>query len=355
MNILKILLIAVFVAILLNSCFSKSSKSVMDIEGLWISTEETSTKFLSGTQQVVLQIRRDSNEEMAVRGVFLWNGDYQSEWKLVDIQYNKLAQRITILDADADTLKYFVDVINDMIIGAVHLKNKTNNPLSFIRADKNLESRLFHPRIPDINGNISYSYIKPEQIDDGLQTTSIYNESIDTLSVINLIKEIINQKYGRMESLLILMDNKLIVEEYFYGYNQTHLHKIHSCTKSITSLLLGIALDKHKIEVDQPLFNFFPSYDDLKTEKTKLITLKHALTMTAGFQWNEFPKEMYETDDWLRYILSRPLETKPDDNFHYNSGLLFFLTLSNIVQFYPHHHLPNICQKAYLFPNFYPF
>jgi len=317
-------LLAVFIIIPLNNCFA--SEPVTDIEGLWIGTEETAMNFLSGTQKAVLQIKQNQNGEYIARGIFLWNGDYQSEWELSSIQYDKSTQALTIVDADQDTFKSVIDRKSEMITGAVHLKDKTKNPLNFLRADKNLENKLFHPRIPDKNGKVTYSYKKPIQLDDGLKTASVDDEQIDSEAFTHLIKEIINQKYGRMESILILKDNKLIVEEYFYGYDRSQLHKIHSCTKSITSLLLGIALGHHKnILLNQPLFDFFPQYDSLKTKEKEDITLKHALTMTAGLNWNEFPKEMYETKDWFQFILSLPMGNKPGEKFLYNSGLSILL------------------------------
>jgi len=291
------------------------------IEGLWITNEETSSHFESGTQKVVLKIEKDSNKNLSARGFFLWNDEYQSEWRLVDIKFDSIAHNIAILDADSDTLKCTMDTKNDILMGAVHLQNKSKNPLSFVRAGTYLETRLLHPRIPDSNGQITYSYNKPEQLDDGLHTESIYNQPIEALSIINLIKTVINQKYGRMKSLLIIKDNKLIVEEYFYGYDRNSLQRINSCTKSITSLLLGIAKDRNKqIELDQPIFTFFPEYDSIKTREKEQITVKHIITMTSGLQWNEYPKEMYEVDDRIKYVLSRPMEARPGEKFLYNSG-----------------------------------
>jgi CubicO group peptidase (beta-lactamase class C family) len=200
------------------------------------------------------------------------------------------------------------------------MQNKIQKPLTFIRADKNLEIRLLYPRIPDKNGKITYSYKKPEQIDDGLKTASIYDKNINSEALINLVKEIINQKYGRIESLLILKDNMLIVEEYFYGFNRTQTHNIHSCTKSVTSLLVGMVLDRHKkIHIDQHLFSFFPQYDSLKTEDKAQITLKNVLTMTTGIQDHKGPPEKDRPDDPFRYVLSKSLTTKPGKVFKYSN------------------------------------
>ena len=320
---LKLILSALLVIILV-SCNKRNSTE--SIEGLWISTEETSAKFLHGTQKTVLRISKDYDGRYTARGVFLWNSSYQSEWNLVDLEYDHMTDSIIINDTDGDSYKGMVDCKNMKITGAVHLRNNIQDTLDFIPAEKDLEAELFYPRKPDKNGEIIYTYKVPEHLDDGLETASISNSDLDSASIIALVNDIINQEYGRMESLLVLKDNKLIVEEYFYSYDRGRLHHIHSCTKSITSLLLGIALEQHKdIQVDQPLFSFFPEYASLETNEKEQITLEHCLTMTAGFQWDEFPKEMYETDDWFQYILSRPMNSIPGDVFHYNSGCTILL------------------------------
>lgn len=228
MKTFKLILLSLSVVIL-HSC-NKSGLNA-DIEGLWISTEETSAKFLNGTQKVVLHIGQNQDGELTARGMFIWEGNYQEDWNLVDMEYDNLNQIITIEDIDGDTYKGVVDSENKIITGAVHLLENKKDTLNFIFADENLKTKLLHPRIPDNNGEIIYSYQMPEQLDDGLQTTSVSNNDMDSLSIIGLMDKIIHQDYGRLESLLILKDNKLVVEEYFYGYDRTHLHKIHSCTK----------------------------------------------------------------------------------------------------------------------------
>ena len=314
----------VLLVIILVSC--NNGSPTLSIEDLWISTEESSAKFLHGTQKTVLRINKDHDGKYTARGVFLMNGTYQSEWSLVDLEYDNYTDSLLIIDADGDSYYGLVDLKNMKITGAVHLRNNEEDALNFIPAEKNLEAELFYPRKPDKNGEIIYTYEKPEQLEDGLETASLYNSGIDSASLVGLLKEIVNQEYGRLESLLVLKDNKLIVEEYFFFFYRERLHHIHSCTKSITSLLLGMAMEQHKdIQVDQSLFSFFPEYKFLGIKEKEQITLEHALTMTAGFKWNEFPKEMYETDDWYQYILSRPMNSNPGEEFHYNSGCTILL------------------------------
>lgn len=330
MYIPKSFLATALIVISLNGCFNKNTTT--GIEGLWITTDETSYQFRPGADKVALLISRDSTKIIATRGFFLKNDELKFEWKFINIQYDTISKRISIIDSDSDTLKCRLDAKNEILKGVIHSQDKTKKPLNFVRADKNLEIRLFYPRIPDKSGQIIYRYKKPEQIDDGLKTESIYSNSTDSSSFSNLMKEVIDQKYGSIKSLLILKNNKLIVEEYFYGYNRDDLQQIRSCTKSVTSIMLGIALDRHKdVKTDQSIFTFFPEYNSLKTGGREKIKLKHVLTMMTGFQWNDIPSEMWEADDCFQYILSRPLESKPGEKFIYNSGCS--ILLGGIISF----------------------
>ena len=332
MNKLKLFLATVLMVVSFISCSNNNTESTTSIEGLWISTEEASSQFGPGADKVALQIKRDSTQTMTARGFFLKNHESIAEWKFVNVQYDTILEKISLLDEDSDTLICSLDDENEILRGAVHSQDDFPKQLDFVRADKGLEVRLFYPRVPDKSGKIIYRYIKPEQIDDGLETESIYSNSTDSLSFSNLMKEVIDQNHGRIKSLLILKNNKLVVEEYFYGHNRDDLQQIHSCTKSVTSLLFGIALDHHKdIDIEQPVFNFFQQYDSLKSEGREEIKLKHILTMTAGLEWDDYPPEMYKTDDCFQYILSRLMESKPGEEFNYNSG--YSVLLGGIIQF----------------------
>ncbi|MBU2649899.1 MAG: beta-lactamase family protein [Bacteroidetes bacterium] len=314
----RLSLSAVILMITLSACINKGT--TINVEGLWVSTDETSVLFEPWGQKVALLISRDSTKALNARGFFLKNGEFIADWNFTDVHYDPVAQKISLTDSDSDTLICILDNQNEMLKGAIHSVDE-KNPLDFIRAGRNLENRILFPRVPDENEKIDYSCKRPEQTGDGLNTESIYNFSVDSSSVSNLMKEIIDQKYGRIKSLLILRNNKLIVEEYFYDYTRDDLQHIRSCTKSVTSLLLGIALDRHQeISIEQAVFDFFPQYDSLRFEGREEIRLKHILTMTAGLEWDDYPPEMYKTEDCLGYILSRPMAAIPGEKFNYNSG-----------------------------------
>ena len=101
---------------------------------------------------------------MTARGFFLKNDESIAEWKFINVQYDAIAKRITLLDEDSDTLICSLDAENEILIGAVHSQDDPLKPLNFIRAGKNLEARLLYPRIPDKNGQIIYTAKNPNKL-----------------------------------------------------------------------------------------------------------------------------------------------------------------------------------------------
>ena len=305
----------------LNNCSFKESKSPNHIYGLWVSNDKTAWKFLSGTQKMFVNIEKNQANTVTAMAGLLWQGDYQAEWILSNTKYDSLTRHIILRDTAGNYYTGFFDPAKEMIRGVIYMKGETTDSICFVRAGKDLETALFHPRFPDKNGNITYHYQQPEQLKDLLTTASVSDVGFDSLKIDSLVRDIIHQKYGRLESLLVLKDNKLVLEEYFYGYNKTRLHKINSCTKSITSLVLGMALDRHpKVDINRSIFFFYPQYYSLKTNGKENITLKHVLTMSTGLEWQDYPKEMFEKEDRVGYVLSRPVKYAPGKKFQYNSG-----------------------------------
>ncbi|UCD63985.1 MAG: serine hydrolase [Candidatus Zixiibacteriota bacterium] len=142
---------------------------------------------------------------------------------------------------------------------------------------------------------------------------------------------------GRITSVLIVRNGYLVYEEYFRGNDRYDLVEIYSCTKSISSALIGIAIDDgHISAVDTRLFDYLDGYTLFPPNRNdslyrEALTLEHLLTMTAGFSWDESSvpygsednsyNQMVASDDYIQYTLNRPIISEPGTSFEYNTGL----------------------------------
>jgi CubicO group peptidase (beta-lactamase class C family) len=128
-------------------------------------------------------------------------------------------------------------------------------------------------------------------------------------------------------SFIITQNDTIVFEKYYNGSDKTQSTNIQSVTKSVISALIGIAIRESYIKgTDQKLSEFFPA--DFPREDDALkndLTLRHLLTMSAGFYW-ESDEPMYRRDP-IGAILSQPLVTEPGKSFHYNSGLPHIISI----------------------------
>jgi CubicO group peptidase (beta-lactamase class C family) len=142
-----------------------------------------------------------------------------------------------------------------------------------------------------------------------------------------------NGEYGEMHSLLVIRHGYLVHEAYYRGFDGEQLHRIYSVTKTITAVLIGMALERGNIAgILEKVLSFFPQYQDIANMNAwkGAITLRNLLTMQAGFLWDEestpstSPQNslfgLYRAPDWYKYMLDQPMATNPGTTFAYNSG-----------------------------------
>lgn len=125
---------------------------------------------------------------------------------------------------------------------------------------------------------------------------------IDTMNETELVREI-EAKYDNTAGIAVQKNGKLVYEKYFGGHEKTDTIHIFSVTKSIVSILIGIAIDQGYIKsVDQKVLEFFPDYTIKQREKTiKNITLKNILTMTAPYKYKSEPfTKVFGSKDWTK-------------------------------------------------------
>ncbi|PYU04532.1 MAG: serine hydrolase [Acidobacteria bacterium] len=116
-------------------------------------------------------------------------------------------------------------------------------------------------------------------------------------------------------------------------YRGTQLHSMQSVSKTVSSVIIGAAMLRgdFKAGLDTPVLKYFDAAKVKNVDERKRgMTLRHVLTMTAGLDWMENvpyddPRSdsslMEATDDWVQYVIDKPMAAEPGKVFNYSSGV----------------------------------
>jgi CubicO group peptidase (beta-lactamase class C family) len=178
--------------------------------------------------------------------------------------------------------------------------------------------------------------------------------------------EIASGKYGYVDSMLVVRRGKIAFERTYkhdydriYGeqarsrgplnpldpsgqynyfnpwwhpfYRRGDLHTMQSVTKTITSVVIGVAAARNEFpSLDTPVLDYFKGVPVEHVDSRKRhMKLRHLLTMTAGIDWNEdlpysdpgnHTMVMEASFDWVKFAIDRPMAAEPGSAFRYNSG-----------------------------------
>lgn len=162
---------------------------------------------------------------------------------------------------------------------------------------------------------------KVDQIYKDIETNKLKVDSVLIVKNGTLVAE----KYFPADTVHIVKNWRLVEEKFSGTYNQDTLHYIWSDTKSITSILVGIACDQGKIKLDDKVLKYFPGNKFANMDAVKKsMTVSDLLTMRSGLQWpNEITgsiEEMMQAKSWVGFTMSQPMQTKPGTVFSYNTG-----------------------------------
>jgi hypothetical protein len=194
---------------------------------------------------------------------------------------------------------------------------------------------------------VTNTYEPPDSLGDGWDAASLSEVGLTEKPLLDMLDYVNDHPEHKIHSILIVKDGKLVFEEYYPGYlfdsnnpgangpyityNYTIKHFEASVTKSVTSLLVGIAFNQGLItNLDAKLIDYYPEYSSVLTGQKANITLKYLITMTAGLAWDESsypygdPRNdvtmLFLSSNPISFILNKDIETTPGTAFHYNSG-----------------------------------
>jgi CubicO group peptidase (beta-lactamase class C family) len=199
-------------------------------------------------------------------------------------------------------------------------------PFQFTRR-KDKDAVGFFPRVlPEEEG---YVYRKPIVESDGWATSSLADAGLDQTLISALVEKILGANLADnpayIQSLLIARHGKLVLEEYFYGFNQERTHDMRSASKTFAPVLVGIARDHGtKLEPDTPVYPLFRQYYKEFAnwdERKKSITLRDIMTMTAGTACDDnddsspgnedHMQHQRKQTDWYKFTLDLPVLRDP--------------------------------------------
>jgi CubicO group peptidase (beta-lactamase class C family) len=131
-----------------------------------------------------------------------------------------------------------------------------------------------------------------------------------------------------ISGLLVMRHGRPVMERYWNGYDKDTLHDMRSATKSITSLLVGIAIDRHDLGgVDDALSTWLAADYPGAPVLSRGLVLENLLTMRSGLACNDWDgasqgseEKMYGAQDWVRFWLDLPSPDAPDTVTSYCSG-----------------------------------
>ena len=187
-------------------------------------------------------------------------------------------------------------------------------------------------------------------------------EGIDGAAIDALVADMEAGVYGLVDAFMLIRHGKVVADHRFeqdyraiaqaydtanHQYNYDHpdwhpylgdsrLHTLQSVTKSVTSAALGIAVDEGLIPGPEALvMPYFEDYQPFPVDDRKgAITLEDFLTMRSGIDWvttGGYDSDTHSTvlleasDEWIRFVLDRPMDTLPGERFQYNDGVSVLL------------------------------
>ena len=197
--------------------------------------------------------------------------------------------------------------------------------------------------VPALAAGAQASCGVPAARDDGWRVATADSAGLDGKMLCALTERFGSFTQANVHGVLVARRGALIFEQYFTGEDQPwggprgpvtfgpeHKHDLRSISKSVVSLLVGIAIDRKLIAgVDEPVFNFFPEHADLRTPEKDRILIRHALAMASGLAWDEtIPYtdarnseiRMSSAPDALRFVLEQPRSRAPGAAFNYSGG-----------------------------------
>jgi len=165
----------------------------------------------------------------------------------------------------------------------------------------------------------------------GWQTGTPESQGIDSVRLAQALREIRDRGLN-VHSAMIIRDDVVVLDAYFYPYDGETAHQLASVAKSVTTTLIGIAAGQGKLDLNQTLVSFFPDREIANRDALKdRITVRHLASMTSGLDCTDDNDEqtlmeMTRSSNWVQFALDLEVVHEPGTHFDYCSPGMHLLS-----------------------------
>ncbi|MBN8468551.1 serine hydrolase [Corallococcus exiguus] len=170
----------------------------------------------------------------------------------------------------------------------------------------------------------------PDRLDDGWAVASFEDTGTQRPWFDALEHDVSEGTVEAPDAVLVARGGQLVYERYWNDFTREKAHDLRSATKSVTSLLVGMAHERGLLpDLDAPVLPLLPHLAPVKNAdpRKERITLRHLLQMRSGLSCDDWDPEspgneerMYDTDDWARFIVDVPMRDEPGTVTRYCTG-----------------------------------
>jgi CubicO group peptidase (beta-lactamase class C family) len=206
-------------------------------------------------------------------------------------------------------------------------------------------------------GGAPYAYQPPPDLGDGIAVGDLAWAGLDSSVANAIVRGAMDGRYADLHSVLVYRRGRLVLEEYFYGYDRGRPHQMRSATKSVVSALAGIAIGTGALagEGERVLARLpYAQYANPHPQKQAL-TLGDLLTHRTGLACDDWDaaspgneSRVYATDDWVKTFLDLPVVAERGTVARYCSAGV--MTTGRMVELATGQPLPAYAQQVLFDP-----
>lgn len=196
-----------------------------------------------------------------------------------------------------------------LLSGRIYLYNGIAKTYLVGKAGPGIYDLTLFPKITIAKGSKTYKWVVHSETDK----ITLSSDKMDYLEEM------------KTRAFLVVRNDTILYEKYWGNHSKETISNSFSMAKTIVSLLVGVALDEGHIKsIEEPVYRYIPAFIENGRD---VLTIRHLLTMSAGFDWDESGKnpfsetaEAYYGDDLEGLVTRQRVVEKPGTVFHYQSG-----------------------------------